>query len=224
MGQYYAVVNLDKKEYIFPHRFCDGLKLLEFGCSASGTMTGLALLLADGNGRGGGDIRSDSTLIGSWAGDRIVITGDYADEGKFISEEDYKAWYESNEKAVRKMQPGESKEDYRMRVESWEDRRKSAKRPNLYQLAEDLYEDVSYKILLVMAEDSCLRADIVKAIARYDFGMSERLDEIKNKKVRAGISKLLSEAKKLAAKEKTEKEGAGDKALRPDMILTFPKS
>ena len=83
MGQYYKVVNLDKKEYLDPHSFGDGAKLLEFGCSEVGMMTGLAILLADGNNRGGGDLRSDHSLIGSWAGDRIVITGDYADEGRF---------------------------------------------------------------------------------------------------------------------------------------------
>lgn len=83
MGQYYLVVNLDKKQYLHPHRFGDGLKLREFGQSGFGTMYALASLLADGNGRGGGDIPSEDPLIGSWAGDRIVIAGDYADPGKF---------------------------------------------------------------------------------------------------------------------------------------------
>lgn len=79
MGQYYYVINLDKKQFLHPHRFGDGLKLLEFGCSSNGTMTGLAILLADGNNRGGGDLHSDKPIIGSWAGDRIIISGDYAD-------------------------------------------------------------------------------------------------------------------------------------------------
>src|SRR5437868_2760036 len=56
MGQYYLIVNLDKKEFLRSHDFGDGAKLLEFGCSANGMMTGLAILLADGNGRGGGDL------------------------------------------------------------------------------------------------------------------------------------------------------------------------
>jgi hypothetical protein len=83
MGQYYLIVNLDKKQYLHPHPCGDGLKLLEFGCSAYGTLTALAILLADGNGRGGGDLRSTNPVIGSWAGDRVVIAGDYADDGKF---------------------------------------------------------------------------------------------------------------------------------------------
>lgn len=85
MGQYYYVVNLDKKEYLHPHRMGDGLKLMEFGSSGDGTMMGLAILLADGNGQGGGDLRSQHPIVGSWAGDRIVIAGDYAESGKFMS-------------------------------------------------------------------------------------------------------------------------------------------
>lgn len=79
MGQYHYVVNIDKKQYLHPHKFFDGLKLMEFGSSGSGTMLGLAILLAMDNGRGGGDLHSDSPIVGSWAGDRIVIAGDYGD-------------------------------------------------------------------------------------------------------------------------------------------------
>jgi hypothetical protein len=88
MGQYYKIVNLDKREYLHPHKCGDGLKLMEFGLSGDGTMACLAILLADGNGRGGGDLDSNHPIIGSWAGDRIVITGDYADEGKFVDTPD----------------------------------------------------------------------------------------------------------------------------------------
>ena len=93
MGQYYLIVNVDKGEYLNPHRFGDGLKLLEFGPSGSGTMTGLAVLLADGNGRGGGDLGSDHPIIGSWAGNRIVVAGDYADPWNFIPEGDMNELY-----------------------------------------------------------------------------------------------------------------------------------
>lgn len=79
MGQYHYVVNLDKRQYLHPHCFGDGLKLMEFGCSRDGTMTALAVLLAEQNGRGGGDINSQDPLVGSWAGDRIAIVGDYAE-------------------------------------------------------------------------------------------------------------------------------------------------
>jgi hypothetical protein len=88
MGQYYRIVNIKKKQYITPSTFGDGLKLMEFSMSASGVLAGLAILLADGNGRGGGDLHSENDIVGSWAGDNIVIAGDYADEGKFVKEVD----------------------------------------------------------------------------------------------------------------------------------------
>ena len=88
MGQYYKIVNIKKKQYITPHTFGDGAKLMEFSMSRIGVLSGLAILLADGNGRGGGDLGSDNPIVGSWAGDNIVIAGDYADPGKFVKEQD----------------------------------------------------------------------------------------------------------------------------------------
>lgn len=87
MGQYHIICNIDKKEYLHPHKFGQGLKFLEFAASGDGIMFGLAFLLADSQGRGGGDIRSGSELLGSWAGDRIVITGDCGDE-TYVPEEE----------------------------------------------------------------------------------------------------------------------------------------
>ena len=87
MGQYHKVYNIDKKEYIEPHEINNGLKLVEQIGFEESTSTALFLLLANSNGRGGGDVE-DHALIGSWAGDRIVIQGDYAEEGDtgFISD------------------------------------------------------------------------------------------------------------------------------------------
>jgi hypothetical protein len=88
MGQYYKIVNIKKKQYISPHIFGDGSKLMEFSMSANGVLSGLSILLADGNGRGGGDLGSENDIVGSWAGDNIVIAGDYADDGKFVKDAD----------------------------------------------------------------------------------------------------------------------------------------
>lgn len=109
MGQYYHVCNLDKREYLSTWAFDDGMKLLEFAPSGNGVMTGLAVLLASSNGKGGGDIhpwnsswehwnpelyggrgvpatgREDylmNEVVGRWAGDRIAIVGDYHEEGE----------------------------------------------------------------------------------------------------------------------------------------------
>lgn len=83
MGQYFYVMNLDKKEFLHPHHFNDGLKLLEFGLSGCGIMSALAILLRQSSEGGGGDMNRDSPLIGSWAGDRIAIVGDYDESGLF---------------------------------------------------------------------------------------------------------------------------------------------
>jgi hypothetical protein len=84
MGQYYKIVNIKKKQYIKPHTFGDGAKLMEFSSNSIGVLAGLSILLADGNGRGGGDLHSENEIIGSWAGDNIVVTGDYDDNGKYL--------------------------------------------------------------------------------------------------------------------------------------------
>jgi len=81
MGQYYKIVNIDKQEYISPSDFGSGVKLMEFAYPGKPSMalSALAILLADGNNRGGGDLRSDNSVIGSWKYDRIAVAGDYAD-------------------------------------------------------------------------------------------------------------------------------------------------
>lgn len=86
MGQYHLVANLDKREFLHPHRLGHGLKLWEFVPSENGPMQALGLLLTCSNGRGAGDFSGQYSeavkgFIGRWAGDRIVIVGDYAEDG-----------------------------------------------------------------------------------------------------------------------------------------------
>jgi hypothetical protein len=80
MGQYHVLYNTDKKEYVHGHRIDNGLKLIEQVGFEKSTATALFLLVANSNGRGGGDV-NEHELIGRWAGDRIVVQGDYAEEG-----------------------------------------------------------------------------------------------------------------------------------------------
>lgn len=80
MGQYHTTYNLDKQEFIHPHHIDNGLKLYEQVAHISTTSTALFALLANSNGRGGGDF-PEHDLIGRWAGDRILVQGDYAKEG-----------------------------------------------------------------------------------------------------------------------------------------------
>lgn len=78
MGQYHEVFNLDKKERIHPHEIDNGLKLYEQVGHIASTSTALFALLANSNGRGGGDF-PPHPMIGRWAGDRVLVQGDYAD-------------------------------------------------------------------------------------------------------------------------------------------------
>ena len=57
MGQYFKVVNLDKKQYLHPHRLGDKLNLA------------LALLLADYH-------TISDPIAGSWLGDEVVCMTD----------------------------------------------------------------------------------------------------------------------------------------------------
>jgi hypothetical protein len=134
MGQYYLVVNLDKREFLHPHKLGDGLKLMEFGNSGDGTMLALALLLADGCGRGGGDYHAkkgstpDLALIGRWKSDRVVIAGDYADVG-FTPKPD--EWTASERARL--------KENFSEGVDL-------DKNVNLYAWASDFFADISLRM------------------------------------------------------------------------------
>jgi len=149
MGQYYKQINLDKEQYLNAHALGDGLKLLEFGLSSYGVMTAMAILLSDGNGRGGGDLHlPDRTpenekllsladeIVGSWAGNRIVIAGDYGDSKKFINRRKYKA------PLLQKVAENHYSKEYA-----------KASNVNIYTLATDRFEDISWKVLAVMCID-----------------------------------------------------------------------
>jgi len=149
MGQYYFPVNVTKRQFIHPHKFSDGLKLLEFGSSGNATMLGLAILLADGNGRGGGDLMGvdDLPVVGSWAGDQIVISGDYSDPGKFVPPDlagpDH---LDAKDKAG-----GYCKDGY-----------------NLHQVAERHFEDVSGAVWEALLRDKWIKEEIGKCLAAGD--------------------------------------------------------
>ena len=121
MGQYHMVYNKTKKECLNAHKFGSGIKLLEF-TSSYRMMSGFCLLLANSNGRGGGDFNIDgkyspktgketftnkqkqqirmlNEIAGRWAGDEIVIQGDYANENDkaFIPKDEEKEYTDISE-------------------------------------------------------------------------------------------------------------------------------
>ncbi len=143
MGQYYLIVNLDKREYLYPHRFGDGLKLTEFGCSSDGTMTALAILLADGNGRGFGDLEADDAIVGSWAGDRIVVAGDYVDPGRWIE--------------------GASREELQaVAEECFSEGYRVPEHVTLYAWASERFRDISDLVIQAMLKDPELRDSLTE--------------------------------------------------------------
>jgi hypothetical protein len=90
MGQYHTVYNLTKREFIHAHQIGNGLKLMEQVGWHGATANALFVMLANSNGRGGGDLHSEHPLIGYWAGDQILVQGDYAEPGdrSFVPEEE----------------------------------------------------------------------------------------------------------------------------------------
>lgn len=82
MGQYWKPVNLDKREFIDPHKLGCGLKLWEQIANFGGPGVGTALtilLAAMPEKRGGGDLQSNP-FIGRWVGDRVALVGDYSED------------------------------------------------------------------------------------------------------------------------------------------------
>jgi hypothetical protein len=69
MGQYFYLVNLDKKQFVHAHEIGNGLKIGEQTGWKYSTEEAAKLLVAD---------RSEKhPLIGEWKGDRIGFAGDY---------------------------------------------------------------------------------------------------------------------------------------------------
>lgn len=81
MGQYWKAMNLDKKEFIDPWTFNSGGKLCEQ--LWNGTGDALLILVAEHKAkRGSGDLEINDTFMGRWAGDRVIMVGDYAEKGE----------------------------------------------------------------------------------------------------------------------------------------------
>jgi len=152
MGQYYKAVNLDKKEYIEPHSFGDGAKLMEFGCGGPGMMTGMAVLMSAGNGAGGGDLignehtqKDVDAIAGRWAGDRIVIAGGYAD-GEHLPDGITAMWEDEDGKMVYgKMAYGDKAVG------------RNVQAATLYSYVDGNFEDISEIVVKGISADNHIR-------------------------------------------------------------------
>lgn len=62
MGQYYIIANMDKKEFLHPHRYGSGMKLMEWSYENNYLVNTMLNLMKN-----------------KWKGDRVYVIGDYAD-------------------------------------------------------------------------------------------------------------------------------------------------
>jgi len=72
MSQAVLIINRTKKEYLNPHRFNDGYSVRNLLCNGY-TARALVLLLYRCSSN---VLKEDGELIGSWAGDDIIIVGE----------------------------------------------------------------------------------------------------------------------------------------------------
>ena len=81
MGQYFLYANTTKKEYFHPHDIGGGAKAVEqFGSEGPNLLT---YLLIKSDGSGGGDVRNGGEFLGRWAGDNVIVVGDYDSSGVY---------------------------------------------------------------------------------------------------------------------------------------------
>ena len=83
MGQYHSIYNLDKKEVVHPHDIGLGAKQREHTGHEASLSDILYVLLSCSPMRGGGDFWAEvmKDFIGRWVGDKVVVIGDYAEDG-----------------------------------------------------------------------------------------------------------------------------------------------
>lgn len=80
MGQYHALYNKTKKELVYGSELGMGAKAKEHTGFPGSMSDALYLLLSNSMGRGGGDYEAHPCM-GRWAGDQVVVEGDYAEPG-----------------------------------------------------------------------------------------------------------------------------------------------
>ena len=80
MGQYHVLVNYDKKEVVVPHGLGLGLKQYEHTGEYNGTLAdAMYILMMTSPARGGGDFPS-TNISSRWAGDIVLVLGDYTED------------------------------------------------------------------------------------------------------------------------------------------------
>jgi hypothetical protein len=83
MGQYHSLYNLDKRELLQPWGIGLGAKQREHTGHLASLSDMMYILTTCSPMRGGGDFMAEvmAEFIGRWVGDRVVVIGDYAEQG-----------------------------------------------------------------------------------------------------------------------------------------------
>ena len=79
MGQYYVIANVDKKEFLHPHRYDNGMKLMEWSYENNYLVNTMLNLMKN-----------------KWKGDRVYVVGDYADMDVYSDIDEH--WHDTLEK------------------------------------------------------------------------------------------------------------------------------
>lgn len=90
MGQYHVLVNVDKREYVNPRSIGLGVKQWEHSSHPEFPTYGsladaMYILTMTSPARGGGDMPG-SKVSGRWAGDRVMVVGDYTKDDDLSAE------------------------------------------------------------------------------------------------------------------------------------------
>jgi hypothetical protein len=90
MGQYYKLVNADKREVVISYDIGGTAKFFEWLYNNQARV--LVWLLRRSNEGGGGDMEHTEQYetLGRWAGDRITLVGDYDASGLYREAAQYK--------------------------------------------------------------------------------------------------------------------------------------
>jgi hypothetical protein len=205
MGQYYKVINLDKKQFIKPWTFNDGAKLLEFGCSGSGTMLALAVLLASGNNRGGGDLHSENSIVGSWRGNRIIVAGDYDD---YIDEKEFN-------KTGKLVFIGDDKATLDKRKEA---HKKFQGLQTLYSLAGNNWEDISVSVIEALIDDNYIKSEYaLSLITRNNDAWSVVVKDKLKEEVKVVSSRIKRQVNEFAIVESVIKGAISGSLIKDDV-------
>ena len=149
MSSYYSLVNLDKRQVVYPDNFGSGLKLPEIMFSKISMMPMLALLLTD-------ITHEDSSyfddlpapvkkLFGSWAGNKLFFAGDSEPNWTNFSREEFQDMAYDIDGAEHRFG---SRFDPKLRKWTASDEEMCW---NMYTLADALFEDISDKVLQAVA-------------------------------------------------------------------------